>query len=115
MGGGGKRLVKQRERLWKKNPHCENCGIETILPKHCPRGKKGRIIAQDHMATIQHKYSRLHPDKRRTMILDHENDRRHFLWCYKCNRLDNDAELAAIAAEFWKNINERNGNLETNI
>jgi hypothetical protein len=81
-----KKLAKQRLELWKKNPHCENCGVLTILPDDLPysigkTGNKNIKIFPNNTATIQHKYDRLHPQRNIKT-----NERRHFLWCIKCNR-----------------------------
>lgn len=78
-------LQKQRRRMWMNNPCCENCGVLTILPEDVPGRVNSSGIKQirevpSNMATIQHKYSRLHP-KRGT----NPNERVHFLWCTKCN------------------------------
>lgn len=80
-----KQLKKVRNRLHAANPHCEKCGILTILPEDLPYtidalGTK-QIDNIPNMATIQHKYHKLHPLRR----VVNRRERRLFLWCYKCN------------------------------
>lgn len=76
---------KQRERLWKIDPRCENCAVVTVLPEHVEgeRHSGALKIVPDNMATIQHKYSRNHPLRHHA---NGTNERRHLLWCYKCNK-----------------------------
>lgn len=80
---------KQRTKLWLINPHCENCGILTILPEHLPienfknKDRSKLKTVPDNMATIQHKYDRNHPLRNKKISAN--DSRRHFLWCYKCN------------------------------
>lgn len=51
------RLLKYK--LWVKDPHCIFCGVETILSDKKDKVKgKGAPL---HMATIDHKYSKLNP------------------------------------------------------
>lgn len=84
---GNNIIKKQRTRMWRANPHCENCGVLTVLPEDCPgwqaKGDGSTFLKKvpANMATIQHKYDKLHP--LRNVI--RPNERRHFLWCYKCN------------------------------
>ena len=80
--------------MWKKNPHCENCKRLTVLPEDVPYvigsdGKRKIKVVPDHMATIQHKYSRLSPLRRKRTT-----DRRLLLWCHKCNYDDHLREQA---------------------
>lgn len=83
------RYRRTRDRMWRKNPHCENCGVLTVLPKDVDgkinpnNGYRQIKDVPPNMATIQHKYSRL--NKKR---LEHTHERRWFLWCHKCNHAD---------------------------
>lgn len=81
--------------MWNRNPRCERCKVLTILPKDCP----DKILKDDggfdlrhppnNMATIQHRYSKSHK-KRMLPSGVNGGERRHFLWCYKCNQEYND-------------------------
>lgn len=64
-----------RYKLWVQNPNCIYCGIETILPEDC--NEKGKP-APPHMATIDHKYSRLNP-------LRNVVKQEYLLCCNLCN------------------------------
>ena len=85
-----KRIRNQRKRLYIQfEGKCENCGILTVLPEDLPKRprKEGGahtelLVVPPNMATIQHKYDKLHPLRN---ITD-RRERRHFLWCYQCNR-----------------------------
>lgn len=83
-------LQKQRRKMWDKDPRCENCGVVTVLPEDLP-GKISKLgikqikVVPPNMATIQHKYSRLHPNRG----LAPNDERVHFLWCTKCNFEEN--------------------------
>lgn len=79
MSATSKRLRKQRERLWRTNPHCYYCGNLTELPPHMQHLKNQK----DHYATIEHIYSKYNP-LRRTPNTTMEQ--RHVLACYKCNQ-----------------------------
>ncbi len=83
------RLARRRKRMWLEDPHCENCGILTVLPEHIKMGKKKR--QPPNMATIQHKYHRLHP-----LRMVRTDDRRTYLWCRSCNTKDNLEVLAKM-------------------
>jgi hypothetical protein len=81
-----RQLRELRLSLWISNPRCEKCGVVTVLPSDLPYSvdKKGNKIlkgvAPDNMATIQHKYDKLHPFRHVKT-----SERRLFLWCLKCN------------------------------
>lgn len=81
-----KSLRKWRERRWKIDPHCEKCGVETIRPQDVPGVRfkpDGTPIIKkipDNMATVQHRFDRLHPQRR-----GNSRERKRYLWCYKCN------------------------------
>lgn len=88
-----KPLKDLKIKLWNANPHCENCGVLTVMAKDCPGiriNEDGIHVFDgpppDNMATIQHKYSRKHPMRHARMIADRGQERRRFLWCYKCNK-----------------------------
>jgi hypothetical protein len=77
MSSDCKKIQKEKIRLWRKNPHCENCGIKTSICFTAGVGKK----TPPNLATIQHKYHKLHPLRNK----DHK-ERILFLWCYNCNK-----------------------------
>lgn len=74
--------------MWQKNPHCERCGIVTVLAASLPNKtvhQDGHFTLDeypDNMATIQHRYSKTHPLRNQPG----NGERRRFLWCHKCNR-----------------------------
>ncbi len=76
-----KRLRKRKERLWKENPHCRNCGDLTILPEKYKATEK----QPDNLATIQHFHHKYHPDRHKP---NPTGEVRTDLWCYKCNNKD---------------------------
>lgn len=86
-----KSLTGQRNRLWNINPRCEKCGVVTILPIDVPGAcydEAGLLHIKnvpDNMATIQHKYDKLHPMRQENRSAK-KRERRRFLWCIKCNR-----------------------------
>lgn len=80
---------RQRERLWKENPHCHWCGQLTILlPQEVwLRNAKGskrerRIRIPDLAATIDHIYSKWDVRRSRSLM---PGERRHVLACFRCN------------------------------
>lgn len=84
------KIRKKKLQLWYKNPRCEKCGKLTILPEHHPKvlyKDDGQMYFKGDMphdlATIQHKYHKQHPMRHKQVF---NNERRHFLWCYKCNK-----------------------------
>jgi hypothetical protein len=91
-----KEFVKQKERLWNIDPHCENCGVLTVLAKDCGDIKYNETNrtyyfdgpVPDNMATLQHIYCRIHP--MRHVRPASGTERRRFLWCYRCNQDYND-------------------------
>lgn len=83
-------LRKKKLKLWYANPHCENCGKLTMLPEQHPnvlRKDDGQMYFKKdtphNIATIQHKYFRLHPLRHARV---HFNERRLYLSCYECNK-----------------------------
>lgn len=94
-------LSKKRKRMWLIDPHCENCGVLTVLPETLPckinpnTGLKQYDPLPDNCATIQHKYSRF-SDKRGQI---HHNEKRLFLWCHKCNWEDHIKEIRSVPIE----------------
>lgn len=83
-----RKLREFREKLWRIDPHCEKCGVVTILPQNVDGAytdEHGLLIIKKvphNMATIQHIYNRMNP-LRRTPLKP--NERRLLLWCYRCN------------------------------
>jgi len=99
---------KARDRLWKRNPFCENCGVLTIHPADVPGARlkeDGTLmikVTPPNMATLQHKYDRLHP-KRKAKT----KERRWFLWCYKCNHDYHLAHESERSKEYSKQLNTK--------
>lgn len=79
---------KLRKRLWETNPHCEKCGVLTVLPHDVDRNIINGIyklkVTPDNMATIQHVHPVGHP-LRGTFVT---GVRKNKLWCFKCNAED---------------------------
>lgn len=82
------KLKRQREQMWLVDPLCEKCGVLTFLPKASPMLDGTKPWVPSNMATIQHVYSKLHPKRREAP----KGERRHLLWCHKCNKADAVAE-----------------------
>lgn len=82
-----KRLRRQKERMFRNDPHCMECGVEMWLNPKNSRFRKGHITKEqiNTMATIGHRYSKY--DERR-ITEPHEN-KQHRLICHKCNQLEN--------------------------
>jgi len=83
-----KLIAARRKKMWIVDPHCERCGVLTVLPCSLTgpayRYKDGTLRVQpDNMATIQHKYFKGHHLREVERV---PGDRRWLLWCYKCNR-----------------------------
>ena len=84
-----KSFKKQRLRLWKIDPRCHWCGIETIWVDI----EGGRM--PENGATIDHLRSRLNPA--RTAGLEYPNERRRVIACFACNqRRDHEEHSAHI-------------------
>lgn len=81
------KLIKYK--LWVKDPRCIYCGIETILPEEC--NEKGKP-APPHMATIDHKYSRLNP-------LRDVVKQEYLLCCNLCNNYRGQVEQGKLSLE----------------
>ena len=68
---------KRKLNLWKKDPHCHYCGVETIVLNQ-PRIKG----TPPNLATLDHLYSKF--DYRR-YIPEFNNAERTVLCCFSCN------------------------------
>lgn len=102
------KFKKQRARLWNIDPHCENCGVPTILPEDCPGFKPNQKWPQpNNMATIQHVHNRLDPNRRQTPGEIQTTKRLHLLWCYKCNQDDNEEYIAKIPKEYLRERSQK--------
>lgn len=66
----------QRERMWRRNPHCHYCGVKTVLPD--ANGKSPRAMNE---ATIDHLRPRHHPAR----LEPANGDVRRVLACWECN------------------------------
>lgn len=95
------KLRKQRTRLWEEDPHCRNCGVLTILPHDVPGYQpESKFVSPDNMATIQHVYSRLNPERRQINgTRGNQPEPRHLLWCFKCNQEDCKKEMDELGIE----------------
>lgn len=69
-----KNLRDIKRDMWNKNPHCQNCGIETRF------NKENLYPIPDDIVTIQHTEDKLSPLRHKTKLL---------LFCRKCNDEDN--------------------------
>lgn len=67
---------EKKLRLWRKDRRCRNCGVITVIPN------EHTDTPPANMATIQHKYDRLHPER----ISGSKEGRTIYLWCLKCNQ-----------------------------
>lgn len=107
--GGRKSFKQQREKMWQQNPHCRRCGVLTILPKDVPGARfkpNGQLmikVVPPNMATIQHKYDRLHPNRKKET-----KEKRHFLWCAKCNWEYHIEHETPRSSAYSKKINQHN-------
>ena len=91
-----KRLRRQRERMWKENPHCHWCGIETVL---IPYGAK--VKQENNAATIDHLRDKYNPEKRQEPNLN--NETRRVLACFSCNvRRSAEATAKLPKEELWR-------------
>lgn len=70
-----------RARMWRANPHCYWCGVETVLIE----GHHGQQ-KPSNMATIDHLYSRLHPLRHTQPRRGGGGERRLVLACDECNQ-----------------------------
>jgi hypothetical protein len=86
MSGSTRTFRRQREALWRKDPHCHWCGCLTILWKSSPKNK----VMPHNAATLDHLDSRMSPERGK-----HPGERRHVLACYRCNQDRCDRDLAA--------------------
>lgn len=78
-----KQKRKQRFKLWQEDPRCHWCGIITQWSsKKLIKQISNKTVKQPpNMATLDHLYSRFHPDRKITT----PDIKRRFLSCYKCN------------------------------
>jgi hypothetical protein len=88
MPGGNKKI---RERLFKKDPHCQQCGVLTVSPRFC----EGMIPPPNDMATLEHIYSRFHPIRHSQ---DYAKFERYKILCYQCNHANARAEQEYMSA-----------------
>lgn len=68
------RVLRVRQRLFRANPHCFWCGRKVNI---------GASHSQPEGATVDHLYSRLHPE--RESRHSQQNTVLHVLACYACN------------------------------
>jgi len=91
-----------RDRLWKVDPHCRQCGVLTILPQDIVKGRDrfGKLRHYpDNMATIDHLRSRYDLKRR----IHDRNERRYILLCIKCNNKREKEETSKLKIEkLWE-------------
>ena len=101
--GQNTRMNNRRNKLWKEDPHCRRCGIETILPQiaavmyntdptRIPKGLPEEV--RNKLATIEHLVPRFHTD--RTKPYPGE---RTTLYCWLCNNSMGKKEHDAMPLE----------------
>lgn len=111
-------IREKRIQLWNRDPHCENCGILTILPETLPgkinptSGVKQMRDVPDNMATIQHRYDRFSGMKQ---LLDTKYSRALYLWCNKCNFEDGARRQAEFLLKAKINQMNKQGALLTSL
>lgn len=94
MTGSSVQIRKQRERLFVfQRGRCYWCGIQTVLMSGQSRHKQN----PPNMATIDHLYSRLSPDRGKVRGYV------HVLACLKCNNERAAVEEASVPREeLWR-------------
>ncbi len=106
MSPAKNRLARRRERLWKENPHCFFCGVETILPHvaalkyNVPLSKITKNLPKDvlnRMATIDHEFCRFEPER----LQNHRRPTTR-LACFKCNSEEGMKKFNTLPASFRK-------------
>jgi len=86
-----KQRLRRRNRLWREDPRCRKCGKPTVLPSAL--GITGG--KQPHnLATLQH-----FDDRHTALRGDFAGEERTTLWCFECNKRDNEMRLAALPLE----------------
>lgn len=98
-----RRLTKRRKHLWKENPNCFFCGIETILPHvaalkyDVPLSRIGKLPKNilNRIATIDHEFCRFEPER-----LQNHNRPTTRLACFACNSKEGMRRFKALPASF---------------
>lgn len=80
----------QREKMWRRNPHCYYCGVKTVLPN----GKSPRAMNE---ATIDHLRPRHHPARHEPA----NGEFRRVLACWECNNKRDQWELSLLPKEWF--------------
>lgn len=83
--------------MWLKNPHCQYCGVETILIDDL--NLKG-LKTPPNTATIDHKYSRYNP-------LRNTEKQEYILCCSLCNNYRAQLEEDKIPIEVLRERSRR--------
>ena len=89
-------LNKQRKRMFEEHPFCHWCGRPLQLIE------RNGGVARGDAATIDHVYSRLHPDR----VTPCHNEKRRVLACYKCN---NERSREETKITYLKRQQEKSG------
>ena len=96
---GSRILAKQRKAMWRRDPHCHWCGVETILrPLHIPNDPLPPEI-RNRVATLDHVRARHHPDRLKP---PEPGEVLHVLSCWKCNNERDREELQAKPKEYLR-------------
>lgn len=82
----------QREKMWRRNPHCHYCGVKTILPS--ADGKSPRVMNE---ATIDHLRPRHHPGR----LEPCSGEIRRVLACWECNNKRDQWESALLPKSWF--------------
>lgn len=103
-------LGRQKKYMYKLNPHCERCGVLMVLPEDTdnkiirPDGSYNVPYPPPNMATIQHRYCKIHPKRHKPQ----KGERRRFLWCYECNQYYNEKYENPEANKDLMRLNSKN-------
>ena len=94
---GKSKTRRRRTNLWRQNPHCRCCGVETVLPRHVlVEREDGRKVfpngIPENLATLQHHDDRYSPHRG----VDGIGYERTTLYCRRCNQRESDLRQRMI-------------------
>lgn len=80
------RIKERRTKLYNENPFCPECDTKMILPEEIGfvvknNGLKNLKYTPDNLCTLEHKYSKINPDRKKPC-----KELRWSILCFKCNR-----------------------------
>ena len=84
---------KVRQFLFKKDPHCIYCGIETKEYEEWYVSQQKGFKIPDDLATLEHLYDKLDPKKRYEIYPDHSDKA---IACHRCNQRRGKERVNAI-------------------